>query len=400
MSPAAGRLPDMDIADDLRRCLLEQRQLRAGDSTRSVVAAVLALHATDPASVYLSVLARVPSATVPEVRAALYDGRDLVRMMAMRRTVFVIDRDDVPMVHAAASLGVAATMRTRLLKEVATAPTEPAVPDPAAWLDDTEAAVADYLAGVDEATGAQLGEAIPQLRVAVLPQTEKTWDTKRLLTSSVLAYLGTKGRIVRAGAPARWTSRQHTWASAERWWPEGLPELDPAAARADLARRWLQRFGPATAEDLQWWTGWTKTATAAALRALDTVPVELSCGPGVLLEESLDEVRSAEPADAVALLPALDPTPMGWRHRDWYLEHREPLFDRFGNVGPTVWLRGRIVGGWAVREGEVVVKLLEKVGAADTKRITAEAERLTTLLDGVAVTPTFPAPLEKELRKG
>lgn len=393
----------MEITDDQRRALLVRRQLTTGDTTRAAVRSVLALHATDPATVYLSVLARVPSATVPAVRAALYEGRDLVRMMAMRRTVFVLDRDDVPLVHAAASLGVAATMRTRLLKEVATAPTEPVVDDPAAWLDATEEAVVAHLATVPEATGAQLGEAIPQLRVAVLPRTDKSWDTTRLLTSSVLAYLGAKGRIVRAGAPARWTSRQHTWASAERWWPEGLPELDPAAARVDLARRWLLRFGPATAADLQWWTGWTKTATAAALRALDTVAVELSCGPGYLLEESTLDPADLPPTaagDSVALLPALDPTPMGWRHRDWYLgEHREPLFDRFGNVGPTIWVRGRIVGGWAVRGGAVVHRLLEPVDASDARRIEAEADRLSALLDS-GVTPSFPTPLEKALRTG
>lgn len=394
----------MEIADDLRRALLVRRQLTAAGDTLSTVRSLLALHATDPATVYLSVLARVPSATVADVRSALYDRSELVRMMAMRRTVFVVDRDDVPVVHAATSIAVAATMRTRLLKEVAGATTEPEVPDPAAWLRDVEEAVAAHLSTVEEATGAQLGQAIPQLRVAVLPQSDKSYDNRRLLTSSVLTYLGTKGRIVRSGAPGRWTSRQHTWASAERWWPDGLPEISPETARVDLARRWLLRFGPATADDLQWWTGWTKTATAAALRCLDTAAVELSCGTGLLLTESLDEVADLAPdsaADQVALLPALDPTPMGWRRRDWYLgDHREPLFDRFGNIGPTVWVRGRIVGGWAVRAGAVVVELLEKVAAADARRITAEAERLTDLLGGASITPAFPTPLEKILRQG
>ena len=36
---------------------------------------------------------------------------------------------------------------------------------------------------------------------------------------------------------------------------------------------------------------------------------------------------------------------MGWKERDWFLgEHAEPLFDRNGNAGPTVWRDGRVVG--------------------------------------------------------
>ena len=69
----------------------------------------------------------------------------------------------------------------------------------------------------------------------------------------------------------------------------------------------------------------------------------------------------------MALLPALDPTPMGWSgSRAWYVgEHAKALFDRSGNIGPTVWCDGRVVGGWAQRaDGEVVFRLLEDIGTA------------------------------------
>lgn len=410
MSPLPSRLAAVNIGDDLRRALLVQQQLADRTSTRDIVGSLVALHATDPATVYLSVLARHRSASIDDVRSdlyysELYDTGDLLRMMAMRRTVFVLDRDDVPMVHAAASLGVAATMRRALLKELATARTEPELADPQRWLDTATAAVTAHLGTVPAATGAQLGAAVEELRVAVLPATDKAWDRKQLVTSRVLTLLGTEGVIVRATPPAKWTSRQHQWASIERWWPGGIPEIDPKQARVDLARRWLERFGPATADDLQWWTGWTKTATAAALKALAPDEVELACGPGYALPETLAQLPTDPAAvveDSIRLLPALDPTPMGWRHRDWYLgEHREALFDRFGNIGPTIWLRGRIVGGWAVRgDGTVATELLEKVNARDQRRIDNEVERLNTLLGGTPVTPAFPTPLERTLRTG
>ena len=52
-------------------------------------------------------------------------------------------------------------------------------------------------------------------------------------------------------------------------------------------------------------------------------------------------------------------------------------FDTNGNGGPTIWVDGRIVGGWAqLRSGEVVPFLLEDVGTEATRRIEAEAAAL------------------------
>jgi hypothetical protein len=54
------------------------------------------------------------------------------------------------------------------------------------------------------------------------------------------------------------------------------------------------------------------------------------------------------------------------------------LFDRSGNIGPTVCWEGRIVGGWAQRkeDGELVVRLLEDVSADGVAAIDIEAARL------------------------
>jgi hypothetical protein len=74
------------------------------------------------------------------------------------------------------------------------------------------------------------------------------------------------------------------------------------------------------------------------------------------------------------------------------------LFDRTGNIGPTIFSDGRIVGGWAPRtDGTIGWRLLEDIGAELTKAVELEAERLTTWLAGVRVTPSFRTPLEREL---
>ena len=59
------------------------------DSVPAVADAVVALHATDPATVYLSAAARMRSPSIDAVAAALHTERTLVRHHGMRRTVWV-----------------------------------------------------------------------------------------------------------------------------------------------------------------------------------------------------------------------------------------------------------------------------------------------------------------------
>ncbi len=387
----------MKITDAQRRHRLVAQHFARASTTEAVVSSLLALHATDPATVYLSVLARARTLGLSDVRDAMYERRSLVRLMAMRRTMFVVAHDDVPMIHAAASLGVARTMRARLIKQVSTLPTEPVIDDVESWLSATEAETDSALRSMGTATGAELSSAVAGLKTALLPTTDKVYDVKRYVTSEVLVMMAAEGKLVRVEPRGAWTSRRHAWAPIDHWWPDGIPELDETEARTDLARRWLEVFGPATLDDLQWWTGWNKTQTRAAVSGLDTVAVELTEGDGIMLSSTVFEKPSGT---SVMLLPALDPTPMGWKHRAWYLgEHKAPLFDTFGNIGPTIWSGGRIVGGWAVTgSGEVVTEFLEGVGSTVSKAVAAEAERLTILLDGTPVVPSFATPLEKELR--
>jgi hypothetical protein len=121
--------------------------------------------------------------------------------------------------------------------------------------------------------------------------------------------------------------------------------------------------------------------------------------PGVVLADDVEAVGTFEPW--VALLPALDATPMGWKRRDFYLgAHAERLFDVNGNVAPTVWADGRIVGGWTRRPGgEIVFGLLEDIGAEGSAAVAAEAAALTPRLGEATLAPRARgyAPLEREL---
>lgn len=373
-----------------------RRQLQAtsaGDAARGVVV----LHATDPATVYLSVLARCPDLTVDDVARELYDERRLARMMAMRRTLFVVPSELVPVVHAAASLDVAATMRRRLLTQLATLPTDPELPDDLdGWLADLEAGVIEAVARLGAASGTELAQVEPRLRTALLPTTEKAYDVRRSITTQVLAVLGADGRLVRGRPSGGWTSRQHVWEPASAWWPDGIEPLDPPLARARLVETYLRRFGPATEADVTWWTGWAKGTTRKALAAVETV----ERAGGLVLTD--DDEPTDEPAPAAALLPALDPTPMGWKQRDWFLpQDPRELYDAYGNVGPTIWWGGEVVGGWAVRpDGSVATELLADRGDDARRAVADAAEVLTSRLGRTVIVPSFRTPLERRLSQG
>ena len=134
-----------------------------------------------------------------------------------------------------------------------------------------------------------------------------------------------------------------------------------------------------------------------SLEDVDAIEVALDEGVGYALPSDLQSTPDLGPW--IALVPSLDTTTMAWKERDWYLgSHAGRLFDTVGNAGPTIWVDGRIVGGWAVRkDGEIAYQLLEDVGREAEHAIGAEAARLKEWLADSRVIPRFRTPLELEL---
>ena len=383
-----------------RRRAMVRRHHLAGEASgpEAVTRAMIALHATDPASVYLSVLARSAASSLAHVAEAMYGRRRLVRWLAMRRTLFVFAREDIPMIQAAVSSPLAATLRTRLVSQLERNGTEPSIDgDVTVWLDRLAARVERALDQRGAATGAELSRDEPRLATSILVRAPS--DRPQNVTTSLLTLMSAQGRIVRGSPTGAWTSRHHRWEPVGRWWPDGLPTPDPGPAQQALARRWLTRFGPATVEDLQWWTGWNQTTTRRALSNLPVTEIDLHGRPGIILSELDADGPGDASAPVASLLPALDPTPMGWKHRDWFLGlDRQAIFDRAGNIGPTVWWDGEIIGSWAVTAtGELRTRVLADRGAEAHAAIDAAAARLHQRLDGATVTPAVRTPLEQAL---
>ena len=378
-----------------RHCLSPDAQL--ADPT-AIARSIVAYHATDPASVYLSMAARSGFAPPEALDKALYDDRSLVRMLGMRRTMFVVPVESVQVVHRACTEAIAVTERRRTMQMIA----EGGIPDPAGWLDRAQAATVKALRRRGEATTRELGDDVPELRAEVVLSPGKKYEARATLAPRVLFQLSAEGLAIRGRPVKSWVSN-YRWTLTETWLPGGVPDVSPADAELTLARGWLAAFGPGTVADLKWWTGWTLTRARRVLATLGAIEVGLEGGEtGYVLPDDVDPVPPTEPW--VALLPGLDPAVMGWAMagRHWYLgdDVRAAVYDRNGNIGPTVWCDDRIVGGWAQRsDGTIVHRLLSDVGADAERAIEGRAGELQAWLSDVRVTPRFRTPLERELTR-
>lgn len=348
---------------------------------------MVGLHATDPASIFMEAWARTKGVTPEDVESELYESRSVVRMLGMRRTMFVVDAADVAMVEAAATRAIAARERARLLQWIA----ESGRTDGARWLRRLEKQTVSALEARGEATAAQLATDVPELREKLLIGAGK-WATEVGMSTRVVLLLAADGHIVRGRPVGTWISTQHRWRPADPLEPLPVDE-----ARAALVRRWLGAFGPGTVEDLKWWTGLTLGQVRKALAEVEVVEVDLGGRTALVLADDVEPVKAVKPM--AALLPTLDATPMGWKEREWYVgDHEKAMFDRSGNIGPTIWWDGRIVGGWAQRkDGEIAVRYLEDVGAVAQGEVAKLVESLTEWLGETRFVPRFRSPLEREL---
>jgi len=401
MNRVVTKKRSIDVAE--RRARLGARHHLADahhtDDVVRITDDLVGLHSTDPVTVYLSAAARMKHPSFEPLATALYDDKTLVRHHAMRRTLWVFSPEVARLAHASTTTGLLKQQR-KVLRELLEA--TGIVDDPDAWVDQARADTLAALHRLGPTTARRLGKEVPALGVKLQLAVGKPYGAEVAAHTRVLLLMGFEGQIVRTKPAGTWINGEYNWTAADTWIEGGLTNPstgpDPADAAAELVGRWLLSFGPATTADLQWWTGWSGGATKAALARAGAIEVELDGSPGWIAAG--DDKRVAAQKPWVALLPALDPTTMGWKQRDWYLpaEHASVLFDRNGNGGPTVWVDGQIVGGWVQRpSGEIAIRLVSDVGAEQQAAIDREADVLRGLLGDTRFRCRFPAPLQAEL---
>src|SRR5215469_95343 len=125
-------IPKVTVAQRRARLTARHHLDAPAASVRAAADALIALHATDPVTVYLSAWARTGCASQADVDEALYADRGVVRMLGMRRTMFVVPAPLVPVVQRACTDDVARRLRRGLERDLE----KGGVADAASWLRD------------------------------------------------------------------------------------------------------------------------------------------------------------------------------------------------------------------------------------------------------------------------
>jgi Winged helix DNA-binding domain len=165
-------------------------------------------------------------------------------------------------------------------------------------------------------------------------------------------------------------------------WTVPRPEVDPLAARLELARRYLHVYGPATPPAFGQWSGVGPKYAAAAFEALreELTPVRTPVGDAWSLAADEAALRAAPGPEAPArLLPSGDAyLLLQGTDRDLLV----PEADRRAALWtPRVWpggllVEGEVAGTWRRADEVLTVQPWRRLSPAERGAIAAEAESL------------------------
>ena len=165
-----------------------------------------------------------------------------------------------------------------------------------------------------------------------------------------------------------------------RDWLGDQPRFDHEAAIAELARRYLRAFGPATDRDFAYWAGLGLGEVRAGLEAIAAELEEVRVGEAMLLA-----LRGKLPrlprAGQLRMLGNFDTYLLGWKERAFSVpdEHAAAVKEGGGGwIRPVIVRDGVVIGGWrSSRKGgriEISLNLTDSLTAEARKAIDAEIE--------------------------
>ena len=220
------------------------------------------LHSSDPATVYLSARARVTGFKQGDLGYALYEDKTLVRIQAMRRTLFVVPVEMAPMLHHSSTVALIGPERRRLAGWVENSGI---ADDGAAWIDTVSRKTVAAMRRRGEAVATDLTKDVAELREKItFYKTDGSVQTTVGMSTRILFLLATEGEVIRGRPKGTWVSAMYRWAPMDDWLGGPMPVMSKAEAQAAVLRKWLATFGPGTEIDMKWWTGWPVTQVRAA----------------------------------------------------------------------------------------------------------------------------------------
>jgi hypothetical protein len=317
----------------VRRHYLDRRA--PAGSLLGVAGRLCGLHAQVLSSAELTAWARVEGLERGSVARALWHDRTLVKTWAMRGTLHLLPSSELPLWHAA--LGTS----RRYLR-------------PAAWQNYFGISI-EELDQITEAVAAALDG-------RVMTREELMREVRRLTGSAAFAgRLGESswGTILK---PAAFSGRlcfgpslgqRVRFTRPDSWLAVAAAAVEPPAATAEITRRYLAAYGPATVHDLaRWWGGAGGVSTARQwIAALgdEVSPVEVDGTPAWMLAADAGQAGDLPPTRSARLLPGFDQYVVAASCHAGHLlpgDLRARVYRPQGWISPVLLVNGRMEGVW------------------------------------------------------
>lgn len=316
----------------------------------------------------LSIWTRRRQTTRDEIQRALWDTREIVRTSAMRLTLHLIPARDFAIYIAA---------------------TKPAALRRLQYWQARLGATPDHVRAMVDAVVDGLGD-LPRTQQELIARARKTASrglAKWLDRVSIAARPAViEGRIV-YGPPR---GAEATFVRADAWLgPQPAVGLDEA--RAELLRRFLAAFGPATPHDFAKWSGIRASEAKQVLTSIrdETTDVSVDGAAGWVLRNDLPALTRTElDGSAVRLLGAFDSFLLGHATKSHLVDARfyKRVYRPQGWISPVVLRGGSIIGVWfpktAGRTTTLGVELFGRATRDVRRAIEREAEAMGTFLGG------------------
>lgn len=326
----------------------------AAEDWMEVVRRICGLHAQVQSSAELTLWARVDGLATDAVADALWKQRTLVRTWAMRGTLHLLPADEL-----ALWVGAQGAIKPRY--------------ETAAWRNAAGMSSAEAVAVLDAIRDVLDGEPLTRDELADAV-TERLGNAQ--LGESVRGSFGSmpklgafRGDVVfaqPAGQRVRFT-RPDRWLDPS--WSPAAPARD---AMADVIRRHLAAYGPASRETFARWFGMPSPAQAGKLIAGlgdEVATVSVEGWEGWMLREDVAAAGAARPRGVVSLLPAFDQYVVAAPRDETPVlaaEHKDRVYRRQGWLSPVLLADGRILGVWShERKGGLLRVTIEPFAAVD-----------------------------------
>jgi hypothetical protein len=325
-----------------RQLLLERKRL----SPRAVIERLVGMQAQSPQAPYVGIWTRATSFRRKALERELADGA-VLKATVIRQTLHLVTLGDYALFRAALS-ETNFPWQSSVAKRLA-----PGVRALAAEGPVTSAEALAYLERKHKLTGVQARRAWRAARVRA-----------HLLHHHETAFWQARpaGRFVAVDEPLAYV---------------------PVEARAELLRRYLAAFGPASLRDIGAWSMMHVPELKAALQLVDLRRFRDEQG-----RELLDVPRAPLPdADTrapIRFLPKWDSVLLAWADRTRVLpeRYRKKVIRMNGDVAQTFLVDGFVAGTWNVEDGRVAVQPFAPLARAARRELEDEAGRLETFLTG------------------